>query len=69
MRAGNRVQITWHGRPIAEIVPIETEGSSLGERIVELERRGVLSEPGTPGALRPLARRRGALKRFLAERE
>ena len=69
VRAGERVLITFHGREVAEIRPIEAE-PRIEDRVRRLEERGVLSAP--TGARRPwktIARRPGALRRFLAERE
>lgn len=69
---GQAVTISYHGTPVAEIRPIEPEAEvdPLRRRMRMLEEQGVLS-PARPGAppLRPIAKRPGALERFLAERE
>jgi prevent-host-death family protein len=68
---GERIAITYHGQPVAEIRPFEAAGSTGWEaRLRELEQRGALkrSDPAA-GAVRPLVRRRGALQRFLRERD
>jgi prevent-host-death family protein len=71
VRAGQRVVITHHGREVAEIRPLEgTAGRSLEERVLEMEERGLVRPAG--GKRRPwraIARRPGALARFLAERD
>jgi hypothetical protein len=55
---------------VAEIRPIPKGKQTLDERIRELEERGVIVGSGKPrGKLQPIARRPGALKRFLAERD
>ena len=69
VHSGTPVTVTRRGEPIAEIRPIEKTPLTLVERLDELERRGVLVRRRAPP--RPLpatARRAGALKRFLAER-
>ncbi len=44
--------------------------SSLEQRLKQLEEQGLLSRNERPaGRLRPLAKRRGALARFLESRE
>jgi prevent-host-death family protein len=68
---GERIVITYHGEPVAEIRPYEAAGSTgWAARLRELEQRGALrrSDPAAE-ALRPLARRPGALQRFLRERD
>lgn len=70
VRSGQSVRITYRGREVAEIRPVNEKATSLEEHFARLEEQGVLV-PGkrTPGSLRPIARRPGALERFLAERE
>ena len=66
---GRTIYISRHGQPIAEIRPIERAPATLEERIAELTERGVLTTPTDDRAsLRPLARRPGALARFLEDR-
>lgn len=68
---GDSVTISYHGEPVAEIRPIEPAGSVTGKRIAELEARGVLVPADATGIRLPdtIARRRGALERFLTERD
>lgn len=67
---GNTVRISYRGQPIAEIRPLRREPAALEQRISELRDQGVLSSPSPRKAvgLKPVARRSGALRRFLAER-
>jgi prevent-host-death family protein len=75
VREGRTIVITVHGEPAAELRPIDrtTRKQTIADRVAELEGRGELSPatrtPGTPVAPAPVNRRRGALKRFLEERE
>jgi prevent-host-death family protein len=70
VEAGRTIRISRHGRAIAEIRPLRDEPTTLEDRIAELRAQGALtSPPAAPAAFRPVARRRGALRRFLAERE
>ena len=66
------VTISYHGKPVAEIRPIETAPgeTALQARVRELTQRGVLSAPGEKRLqLRRLAKRSGALDRFLKDRD
>ena len=74
VRQGERVTITYHGKPVAELGPIPPrEGRpGLDERLAELERSGAASAAARlPSEIdwSPVAMRPGALSRFLAERE
>jgi prevent-host-death family protein len=70
VRAGQHVLIAYRGEEIAEIRPIETNGDRLGKSLKRLEDQGLLSRARTPtGPLKPLARKPGALARFLDSRE
>ena len=75
VREGRTIVITVHGEPAAELRPIDrtTRKQTIAGRVAELEGRGELSpatpKPGTRVASAPVNRRRGALKRFLEERE
>lgn len=69
VREGRTARVSWRGKPVAEIRPLPPEAKSNDEHIEELTRQGVIvpsSEP--PGFLRPMARRPGALQRFLDDR-
>jgi prevent-host-death family protein len=70
VREGDTVTISYRGKPVAEIRQIRQKPRTLDERIQELEERGVIvPTAGRRGTLRPIARRPGALKRFLRERD
>lgn len=67
VREGQTITVTYHGKPVAEIKPLQ-ENPTLEEHLNRLEERGVLHRtPGRP-KLTPVAKRPGALKRFLADR-
>lgn len=68
---GDTVTISYHGEPVAEIRPIETGETPAERRIAELEASGVLIPAEAENARLPetIVRRRGALDRFLAERD
>ena len=70
VRAGKTVTVSYRGEPVAEIRAIQREPQTLEAHLDELERRGVIVPSGQPkkGSLRRLARRPGALKRFLDDR-
>lgn len=70
VREGRRVVITVHGRPAAELRPIEDEKAGLDNRLARLEELGVVVRRVPRAArLEPVAQRTGALARFLADRE
>lgn len=69
VRAGERVVITYHGDPVAELRPLEQKPVSLEESLPELERTGVVQRASGRFQGRPLASRPGALARFLEDRE
>ena len=70
VRAGQRVVIAYRGEEIAEIRPLENRAASLEKTLARLEDQAVLGRRAKPtGPLRPLARKPGALKRFLESRE
>jgi len=69
VRAGQHVTISYRGEAVAEVRPIYG-AQKAEETLRELEEQGVLSRPGAPaGTLEPLARKPGALKRFLESRD
>lgn len=69
VRAGKTIMVSYRGKPVAEIRPIAPEPTTIEERLEELERRGVLVRSTAPAEpITTVARRPGALKRFLAER-
>ena len=69
VRQVHTVTVTQRGEPMAEIRPIQQNRTTIEERLDDLERRGVLVRSDAPGnPLKPVARREGALERFLADR-
>ena len=69
VRDGKTVTVTYRGKPVAEICAIRKSRETIDARLDTLERHGVLvgsEKPRRP--MKPVARRPGALKRFLAER-
>ena len=69
VREGRTVTVSYRGEPVAEISPIERQPvPTLEQRLVDLERQGVLVRSQARHPLRPVERREGALARFLAER-
>jgi prevent-host-death family protein len=66
---GETLTVLYRGEPVAEIRPVGRKTEAWAERLTRLEERGVLLRAGRrPGKLRPIARKPGALGRFLAER-
>ena len=70
VREGRSVTVSYRGEPVAEIRPIEKQTEpTLEQRLRDLERRGALAPARADRqSLKPIARRPGALARFLAER-
>ena len=70
VREGRTVTVTYRGKPVAEIRPLERgRERTLEERLEELRRTGCLvPAANAKQPFRPVARRPGALARFLAER-
>jgi prevent-host-death family protein len=68
---GETVTVSYRGEPVAEIRPVAPETTDIARRIGELERRGILTAPSRIGAKfpAPLAKRPGALARFLDDRD
>lgn len=70
VQSGQRIIISYRGKQVAEVAPLEKAGTSLQASIERLEDLGVLSRARKPtGDLKPLAKRPGALARFLEARE
>lgn len=68
VEAGRTVVISRHGKAIAEVRRVPQE-VNLKRRIEELARQGALIHaPAGPREWQPIARRPGALRRFLADR-
>jgi prevent-host-death family protein len=69
VRAGHPVVVTVYGEPAVEIRAIAPAGEPLGTKLQCLAERGVLVRAkSSHRGLHGVARRRGALRRFLAER-
>ena len=70
VREGRTLTVSYRGEPVAEIRSIERRQTpTLDERLDDLGRSGSLVRPAIPRrTFRPVARRPGALERFLAER-
>lgn len=69
VREGHTAVITHRGKPVAEIRPVK-DVDGVEERLSMLEDRGIILPAANPaGGIPVLATRRGALKRFIAERD
>jgi prevent-host-death family protein len=69
VKRGRTVTISEHGREIARVSPIQAT-PDLQSRLARLEREGVVvPAAGSVAGVRPLLRKRGALRRFLSARE
>ena len=70
VREGKTVTVSYRGEPVAEIRAIQrSETPSLEDRLNNLERQGALvRSSGSRNEFKTVARRPGALARFLAER-
>ena len=69
IRAGQRVIITYRGEEVAEVRPVSRGTAGLAKRLAELESRGGVRRSGERWEPRTVAKRPGALERFLQERE
>jgi prevent-host-death family protein len=70
VRSGQRVVIAYRGEEVAEIRPLENRAGKFEKTMARLEDEGVLGRRAKPTLpLRPLAKKPGALKRFLESRE
>jgi prevent-host-death family protein len=70
VREGRPVVVTLHGEPVAEIRSISPPSGGLGPRMQQLVERGIVVRNAKPASTRrPIAKRPGALKRFLDDRE
>jgi prevent-host-death family protein len=68
VQGGRGVVISDRGREVARVVPIEPP-KALGQRLARLEEEGaLLRRDGSVSLIKPIVRRRGALRRFLASR-
>jgi prevent-host-death family protein len=70
VREGRPVIVTLHGEPVAEIRSISPSSTDLGARIEQLVERGIIIRNQKPAPHpQAVAKRPGALKRFLADRD
>ena len=70
VREGRHVTVTLRGEPVVEMRPVAKTKSALEARIGDLTRRGVIiPAKSKTSPIKPIAKRPGALKRFLDERE
>ncbi len=70
VRAGKRVVIAYRGEEIAEIRRVDKSSVRLEDALNRLEADGVLNRAREKrGRLAPLAKKSGALARFLESRE
>lgn len=70
VREGTTVVVTLHGEPVVEMRPIQSRSGGLEARMDDLADRGVLVRAESRRAPRtPVARKAGALKRFLDDRD
>jgi prevent-host-death family protein len=69
VKEGRSVTISERGRVIARVVPIE-KPQTLPSRLRRMQADGVLVRGRKkPGAIRPVAKRPGGLRRFLRSRD
>ncbi len=69
VRNGQRVEITYHGKTVAEIRPASEVEATLEARLAKLKADGVISGSAEEVTFKPLRPRKGALQRFLEERD
>ncbi len=70
VKAGQRVIISYRGEQVAEIRPIESVPLSLEVSLKQMQAEGTIGSPAQrQGHLEPVAKRPGALARFLESRE
>lgn len=68
VREGRSVTISYHGKPMAEIRPVEQPGKDIAGRLDHLEDLGVLLRDDGARELTAVKRRPGSLGRFLKDR-
>ena len=70
VRAGQKVGISYRGELVAEVSPVKREMETLSQRLERLKAQGAIVAARHPGTPFPrIARRPGALKRFLESRD
>ena len=68
VRQNRSVIITDRGKEVARVVPM-VESSNFEKRVEAMKRAGIITTAvGRPSEIKPIARRPGALKRFLDTR-
>ena len=68
VRAGQTVLISYHGREVAEIKPVSSP-RTFEEALRQLEEGGVVVRGESSGSFQVLAKKPGALARFLESRD
>jgi prevent-host-death family protein len=70
VRAGQRVGISYHGQLVAEVTPVEPGPEDLNDRLARFVKEGRIVPARAPKVAIPrIARKPGALKRFLESRD
>lgn len=69
VRGGQVVKISWRGKEVAELRPLAAARETFRERLTRFEDCGIVTRPRKRFQPRVVARRPGALRRFLAERD
>jgi prevent-host-death family protein len=70
VRDGKTITICYHGKPVAEMRPLEQQRDSLEERLSRLQARGaIVGARNRAAEFKPVVRKPGALQRFLNERD
>ena len=70
VREGRTVTVSYHGKPVAEIRPVQTDSETFVDRLQRLEDTGVLVPADErSGKWKTVQRKPGALDRFLEERD
>ena len=67
---GESFTISYHGEPVAEIRPVSlAQGDAFTRRLTRLGAGGSVLRANARTKLEPIVRKKGALKRFLEERD
>ena len=69
VRRRKPVFVTYRGKQIAKIVPVDADDHTLASRIYQLEELGLVSPVLPRKEWRPIVHRKDALKRFLQDRD
>jgi len=68
VRAGQSVLVSYHGKEVAEIRPVLSP-RTFQESLRQREEEGVVLRGESPGSFQTLAKKPGALVRFLESRD